>query len=144
MMVSWICGACKVAMHQKTIALCKREKIGTLYCGAHEESAAIFPAQMEAVIDDTKEFYARHDVTYESPVYRMGRTDHKLHEMGITEKRNLKDQHVIYSTQHSCVLGMVLHAHSRLYYHRIHGVDRYQRLAHEIARSKMDELDDAR
>ena len=140
MMVSWICGACKLAMHLKTVQFCKTNDIPHVWCGAHEESSAIFPAQMESVIEDTKKLYARSGIAYETPVYRLGRTDHILKARGILDRGNIKDQHLIYSSQHTCVLGMILHAHSRLYYHRIHGLDCYRRRAHHIVRSRMEEF----
>jgi hypothetical protein len=140
MMVSWICGACKIAMHLKTIQFCKTNGISHVWCGAHEESSAIFPAQMEPVIEDTKRLYAGSGIVYESPVYRLGRTDHVLRDRGILDQGDIKDQHLIYSTQRTCALGVILHAHSRLYYHRIHGLDCYRRRAHAIVRSKIGEL----
>ena len=140
MMVSWICGACKLAMHIETIQFCKAKGIQHVWCGAHEESSAIFPAQMESVIEDTRRLYARSGIVYETPVYRLGRTDRILKDRGILDHGNIKDQHLIYSTQHTCILGMILHAHSRLYYHRIHGLDAYRRKAGDIVRSKIGEL----
>lgn len=137
MLVPHACGACKLAMHYATVAYCRARGIGHVYCGAHEESSRVFPAQMEPVIGDMKRMYARHGITYEAPVYRAGRTDRTLYELGLIDNPRMKDQHLFYSTQHTCPLGALVHIYSRLYYTKVWGHERYQRTAHTMVRELM-------
>jgi len=139
MTVPWLCASCKLAMHLATIEFCSEHRVAHVYCGAHEESASIFPAQMEPVIEELQRLYRTHGITYETPVYHAGRTDRRLKDMGIIDDGNLKDQHLVYSTQHTCPLGVALHAHSRLYYTRIHGRSRYEERAHAMVRETIEE-----
>ena len=43
--------------------------------------------------------------------------------------RATKKEHVYFSTQHSCYVGLVIHAHARLYYRPFRGRDRMRTLA---------------
>jgi len=141
MIVPWICGACKLAMHVETIKYCKKRNLRHVSCGANRESSGIFPAQMKPVIEQFKKLYERHGIEYRTPVYQLERTDRLLLDMGIVKEENLKDQHLFYTTQHTCPLGILLHAHSRLYYTRIHGLKRYREKAARMMREKILDLE---
>lgn len=137
MLVPHMCGACKLAMHYATVDYCRRRGIAHVYCGAHEESSRVFPAQMKPVIEDTRRMYARYGITYEAPVYRGGRTDRTLYELGLIDDPNMKDQRLFYATQHTCPIGALVHVHSRLYYTKLWGHEEYQRTSHAMVRKLM-------
>ncbi|MEE9443310.1 MAG: 7-cyano-7-deazaguanine synthase [candidate division Zixibacteria bacterium] len=141
MVIPWICGACKLSMHLKTIAFCGSNNICHVFCGAHEESAHIFPAQMPKIIERTQKIYQNYGIAYETPVYRKDRTDKILFDMGIIQNPNVKQQHLIYSTQHTCLLGVLLHAHSQIYYKPLFGLPQYQRNAYRFFSSKIEDID---
>jgi hypothetical protein len=143
MLVPHLCGACKLAMHYATVAYCQAHGIANVYCGAHEESARVFPAQMESVIEDTQRMYARHGITYESPVYRGGRTDRTLHDLGLIDDPKMKDQHLFYTTQHTCPVGALVHVYSRLHQAGGRGRENYQRTAHAMVRELIGKTEDA-
>jgi hypothetical protein len=143
MLVPHLCGACKLAMHYATVAYCRPRGITHVYCGAHEESSRVFPAQMKPVIEDTQRMYARHGVTYEVPVYHAGRTDRTIHELGIIDNPNMKDQHLFYTTQHTCPIGALVHIYCRLYGAWPGGAGRYRRTAHAMVRELIEETEAA-
>jgi hypothetical protein len=141
MLVPHLCGACKLAMHYATVAYCRAHGISSVYCGAHEESARVFPAQMEPVIEETQRMYARHGITYEAPVYRAGRTDRTLHELGLIDDPKMKDQRLFYATQHTCPVGALVHVYSRLHRAGRRGHENYQRTAHAMVRELIEETE---
>ena len=143
MLVPHMCGACKLAMHYTTLDYCRRRGIAHVYCGAHEESSHVFPAQMEPVIGDMQRMYARHGITYEVPVYHGGRTDQTLFELGIIDNPRMKDQRLFYTTQHTCPIGALVHIHSGLYYTRLWGHERYERTSHAMVRKLMADTEAA-
>ncbi len=143
MLVPHACGACKLAMHYATVGYCRRRGITRVYCGAHEESSRVFPAQMEPVIGDVRRMYERYGITYETPVYHGGRTDRTLHELGIIDNPRMKDQHLFYTTQHTCPIGALVHIHSRLYYTKLWGHEKYERTSHEMVRELMADTEEA-
>jgi len=143
MLVPHLCGACKLAMHYATVAYCRGHGISHVYCGAHEESSGVFPAQMTPVIEDTRRMYARHGITYESPVYHAGRTDRKLHELGLIDDPTMKDQHLFYTTQHTCPVGALVHIYVRLRRAWPGADERYRRIAHAMVRELIEETEAA-
>jgi 7-cyano-7-deazaguanine synthase in queuosine biosynthesis len=140
MILPWICGACKLAMHINTINFCNRRNIKNVCCGAHQESARIFPAQMPGIIDLIRELYMTNGIKYKTPVYEKDRPDRILFEKGIISNPNMKKQHLIYSTQYTCPLGIILHAHSRLFYRPLLGLSRYQRKIQELFEAKLIDM----
>lgn len=137
MLVPHMCGACKLAMHYATVDYCRSHGITRVYCGAHEESSLVFPAQMKPVIEDVQRMYARYGITYEAPVYHGGRTDRTLYELGIIDDPRMKDQRLFYTTQHTCPIGALVHVHSRFYYTRLWGHKRYERTCYAMVRELM-------
>ena len=127
--VPWICGACKMAMHAATIAYNQKHGITLTYCGANRESSRLFPAQMDTYIRVMQEFYRSYGMEYEVPVYDVVATDVETEKRGLKTTKNTKREHVVYSTQHACPIGLLIHAHGRLYYRPFRGKERARRLS---------------
>jgi 7-cyano-7-deazaguanine synthase in queuosine biosynthesis len=127
--IPWMCGACKLAMHCRTIAYNREHGIRTTFDGANKESSTLFPAQTPEYITVMREWYQRHGMTYDVPVYEEDQTDVQCERHGMTSMRNTKKEHVHFSTQHSCYVGLIIHAHARLYYRPFRGRQRMRRNA---------------
>lgn len=127
--IPWICGACKMAMHIKAIAYNKAHGILVTYDGANVESSPYFPAQMETYIEVMKKLYQSHGMRYECPVYTVEATDEETEKYGMLSTRGTKKEHVFFSTQHTCLIGLLVHAHARLYYRPFSGKNRTSQLA---------------
>ena len=66
-----VCGLCKLAMHWKTIQMCEKYDVRVVYDGSLK-ATEIFPAQNKTILlNDLKELYAEHGISYENPVYDM-------------------------------------------------------------------------
>ena len=66
-----VCGLCKLAMHWKTIKLCKNYDLDVVYDGSNKTSE-IFPAQNKYILlDALKGLYGEHSITYENPAYNL-------------------------------------------------------------------------
>jgi len=130
--IPWICGACKMAMHAKTITYNRVHDISITYDGANLESAPYFPAQTENYIEVMKELHQSYGMQYECPVYHIWPTDEETEKYGLLSTKSTKKERVIFSTQHTCLIGYLIHAHSRLYYRPFRGKDRMRRLAGEF------------
>ena len=127
--IPWMCGACKLAMHLRTIAYNQKHGISVTYDGANSASAPVFPDQTTEYIDVAKRLYRDHGMEYDCPVFSIAKTDRELELAGIERTRDTKREHLFYRNQHTCYVGVILHAHARLYYRPMHGVDRMPRLA---------------
>ena len=114
-MVLKSCVACKVAMHLLTAAYCIEHKIGFVADGAHPKGAELFPEQLDKPIEVLRTFYQQYGIRYENPVYRVDRSDFELFRLGVTEKRNTKDEHLYYSNQFACHVGLIAY----LYFYMI-------------------------
>ncbi len=136
--VPWMCGGCKLAMHWKTIQYNLKNEIGKTYDGASTESAPLFPAQTREYIDVMKTLYARYGMEYDAPIWAEGSTDEQCVQRGITSLKNTKKEHVVFSTQHSCMVGLAIHAHARFYYHPFHGRKRMSAIAGPFLREMID------
>jgi PP-loop superfamily ATP-utilizing enzyme len=126
--IPWICGACKLAMHIAAIKYNKAHGISTTYDGGNMESSPYFVDQMKPYIDGIKELYKSYEMAYDCPVYNIPDTDKETEKYGLTTTRDTKKEHVIFSTQHSCVNGLFVHAHARLYYRPFRGKTRTSNL----------------
>ncbi len=118
-LIPWLCGACKLAMHISTIRYNEKYGIETTYDGCNKESGDVFPAQSIEYISLMKNFYKSYKMTYDTPIYNIAKTDKETEKFGMKSCRGTKDEHIFFSTQHSCFTGLLLHAHSRLYYRPI-------------------------
>lgn len=138
--IPWICGACKLAMHIKTIEYNLEHNIKITYDGANKESATVFPAQSTSYIETMQRLYKSFGMIYETPVYDMEGTDIKTEKFGMKSCKGTKQEHVFFSTQHSCVSGLLLHLHSRLYYKLMRKSSLFEELTSKVLSSKIDEL----
>lgn len=127
--IPWICGACKLAMHIAAIRYNHAHQIKITYDGGNIESAPYFLDQMEPYINGIKDLYHSYGMQYECPVYNILDTDKETEKYGLTSTKNTKKEHVIFSTQHSCVNGLFVHAHARLYYKPLRGKNRTRDLS---------------
>jgi len=130
--IPWICGACKLAMHATTIAYNRLHDIDTTYDGANVESSAYFAEQTDSYYAAMKEFYRSIGMQCEHPVYQVERTDIETEKFGLITTKNTKKEHVFFSTQHTCPIGLLVHAHARLYYRPFRGKNRLNRFAGEV------------
>jgi predicted subunit of tRNA(5-methylaminomethyl-2-thiouridylate) methyltransferase len=66
-----VCGLCKLAMHWKTIEMCRKYDVHVVYDGSLK-ATEIFPAQNKTImLDALRELYDEHGISYENPVYDM-------------------------------------------------------------------------
>jgi len=103
------CGSCKLSMHVRSILYCYEHGIRYAADGSNSELSELFPEQMPPVLDLYRQLYARYGIEYTNPVFHVDRSDHRLFELGITQKRDYKTEHVVYSNQHSCAAGTMLY-----------------------------------
>ena len=68
-------------------------------------------------------------MTYDSPIYQVPETDVETEKYGLKTTRGTKREHVIFSTQHTCLIGLLVHAHARFYYLPFRGKNRAKILA---------------
>lgn len=106
------CGSCKLAMHVRTILYCQEKGVANAADGSNVELSELFPEQMIPVLQQYKELYAKFGISYSTPVFHVNRSDYRLYEMGVTKKRDYKNEHVLYSNQHSCLYGNMLYAYT--------------------------------
>jgi 7-cyano-7-deazaguanine synthase in queuosine biosynthesis len=137
--IPWICGACKLAMHIKTIEYNLRNKIKITYDGANKESASVFPAQSLVYIDIIKRLYRMYDMSYETPVYDLEKTDVLTEDFGLHSCRATKREHFFFSTQHSCFTGVLVHLHAR-FYRILYRSSRIDDLHRMVLETKISEL----
>jgi hypothetical protein len=108
------CLACKAAMHVSTLSYCLENGISIAADGAHPKGAPLFPEQTNEGIELIRSFYNRYGIAYETPVYSIGRPDFKLFDMGITRKKNTGDEHIYYSNQFACHVGLLAYVYHYL------------------------------
>jgi tRNA(Ile)-lysidine synthase TilS/MesJ len=101
------CLACKVAMHLLTLSYCLAREIKVAADGAHPDGAALFPEQLNEGLDVLREFYRLHGIRYENPVYQVKQPDVELFAQGVTRKKNTKNEHIYYSNQFACHVGLL-------------------------------------
>ena len=106
------CGSCKLAMHAQTILYNRRHGIRYAADGSNIEMSELFPEQMPAVLALYADLYRRYGISHANPVFDVRRTDHELYDRGVTKRRNFKQQIFVYSNQHSCFAGTLLHAYT--------------------------------
>lgn len=137
--IPWLCGACKLAMHIKTIEYNLRNKITITYDGANKESASIFPAQSLPYMAIIKKIYELYDMNYENPVYDLEGTDALTEDFGLRSCHATKREHFLFSTQHSCFLGVLVHLHAR-FYRLFYGRNKIDNFHGTALESKINEL----
>lgn len=138
--VPWMCGACKLAMHTRTIAYNMEHGIRKTYDGANTESSPLFPAQTREYISVMQEYYGRYGMEYDAIIFDDDHTDEQCTAYGLKTLERTKKEHVVFSTQHSCVVGLAIHAHARLYYKPFRGRDRMKNISGPFLEEMIDIL----
>ncbi len=134
------CGACKLAMHVRTIQYNRERGIKFAADGSNMELADLFPEQMPAVLELYRGLYERFEINYGNPVFDVRRADHVLFEEGVTTRRDYKQQVIVYSNQHSCFAGTLLHAYTLGLLIPLFGRSSDEDLATEYIRNKVEEV----
>jgi len=106
------CGACKLAMHVQTILYNHKHGITEAADGSNVELSELFPEQMPEVLEQYRLLYERYGIKYANPVFNVNRSDHVLFDRGVTEQREFKNQHLLYTNQHSCMAGAMLYGYT--------------------------------
>lgn len=101
------CLACKVAMHLLTLSYCLAHEIKIVADGAHPDGASVFPEQLNEGITIITEFYRAQGILYENPVYHIKQPDVELFRRGITKKKYTKNEHIYYTNQFACHVGLL-------------------------------------
>jgi len=135
--IPWICGTCKLTMHAETIKYNQLHGISITYDGANQESSLVFPAQHPSYIHIIKTWYNSYKMTYETPVFHSVNTDMETEAYGLKSCKNTKKEHVFFSTQHSCISGLILHCHSRFYYRIFYGRNILKEITPRVLRERI-------
>jgi hypothetical protein len=106
------CGACKLSMHVQTILYNRARKIEYAADGSNVELSELFPEQMPEVLELYRLLYERYGIRYSNPVFNVNRSDHVLFDRGVTQQREVKNQHLVYTNQHSCMAGAMLYGYT--------------------------------
>ena len=134
------CGSCKLAMHVCTIVYNRRHGIRLAADGSNIELSELFPEQMPAVLALYGELYARYGLSHATPVFDVRRSDHELFARGVTKRRDYKQQVIVYSNQHSCFAGTLLHAYTLGLAVPLFGRSSEPETAERYVRVKIDEV----
>jgi 7-cyano-7-deazaguanine synthase in queuosine biosynthesis len=134
------CGACKLAMHTATIIYNLENNIRYAADGANQESMHRLPAQMKGVIAKFKEFYNEYGIIYDNPVYNEVRTDWKVYQLGLTNKRNTKFPHeyIFHETGPTCYNGSLHNIYVIFYYLPFHGKKAHEENSIRYCKEKRD------
>ena len=137
--IPWICGACKLAMHSLAIEYNLQNNIKVLYDGANHESNPYFVDQTITYINIMKDFYkVNYDMEYDCPVYNIDNTDLETEKYGLETTKNTKKEHFVFSTQHTCLNGVLVHIHSRFYYRPFRGKNKTEQLGGEFLKIMLE------
>ncbi len=117
------CIACQLAMHASTILYNIKNNIQYTCDGYKREKKHLYIFMAEDGIKEITNFYKAFSIGYFNPVYDIVRTDWRLYEMGITQKKNVKFPHEVlnFSTQHHCPTGIIVNAYLMGYFIPVHG-----------------------
>jgi len=105
------CLACKAAMHRLTLDYCQEHGIETAADGAHPDGAILFPEQMSQGLEILGDFYEKKGIHYLNPVYKYKNPDEDLFQRKITVKKKTKNEHIYYSNQFACHVGLLAYLH---------------------------------
>jgi hypothetical protein len=123
-MASLVCLGCRLSMHAFAIAWCLERGVPYLADGSIRAQSTI-PEQMESVIRRNRRFYSEvYGIRHFSPIYEEAESDRRLDALGITGKRRLKKQFILFDTQATCVFGVPADVYGRLFYGGLVGSQR--------------------
>ena len=158
------CGLCKLSMHVRTLVYCLDHGIGEVADGANRHMSH-FPAQMQEVLDELRDLYARFGIVYQNPVFdydspggldwthkvglipkeekssgeeeKQRTTGRLLVDFGLFEEENLKGTETDRSMQARCFQLTLLNAFALGYYIPRHGEDAYRKGIQQYYRHKI-------
>jgi len=120
-MSSLVCLGCRLSMHAFAIYWCLQNKVPYLADGSIRAQSTI-PEQMESVIRRNRRFYSQeYGIRHFSPIYEESESDQRLDELGISGKKKLKKQFILFDTQATCVFGVPADVYGRLFYGKMVG-----------------------
>ncbi|MCO4768427.1 MAG: 7-cyano-7-deazaguanine synthase [Deltaproteobacteria bacterium] len=123
-MSSLVCLGCRLSMHAFAIYWCLQNEVPYLADGSIRAQSTI-PEQMESVIRRNRRFYSQeYGIRHFSPIYEESESDQRLDELGITGKKKLKRQFILFDTQATCVFGVPADVYGRLFYGKLVGKTR--------------------
>ncbi len=118
---SLVCLGCRLSMHAFAITWCLENQVPYLADGSIRAQSTI-PEQMETVIRRNRRFYSQvYGIHHFSPIYEESESDQRLDELGISGKRKLKKQFILFDTQATCVFGVPADVYGRLFYGKLVG-----------------------
>ncbi len=113
---SLVCLGCRLAMHTAAVIHNLERGVPYLADGSIRKQAQV-PEQMESVIERNRLLYEKeYGIRQYSPIYEEGRSDRVIEKMGITNRKNLKRQFILFDTQPTCPFGVPADVYSRLFY----------------------------
>lgn len=138
-MTALVCLGCRLSMHTRAIIHNLEEGIPIIADGSIRKQSAI-PEQMDSVIRRNRNWYFQeYGITQVSPIYEENNSDLKLFEAGISKKRNLKRQFILFDTQATCPFGVSADVYARMFYRPLMGGDT-EKEAEEYSREKYPEM----
>ena len=123
---SLVCLGCRLSMHAYAITWCLENRVPYLADGSIRAQSTI-PEQMETVIRRNRRFYSQvYGIHHFSPIYEESESDERLDELGISGRKQLKKQFILFDTQPTCMFGVPADVYSRLFYGKLVGDTREQ------------------
>lgn len=120
-MSSLVCLGCRLSMHAYAISWCLENQVPYLADGSIRAQSTV-PEQMETVIRRNRRFYSQvYGIHHFSPIYEESESDRRLDELGISGKKKLKKQFILFDTQATCVFGVPADVYGRLFYGKLVG-----------------------
>jgi len=115
------CNVCQLAMHVHTILYNLQNNVSYAYDGYKEEKEHVYAIMSREGREIMKKLYEEYGITYSSPVRSILRTDWELHELGVTQRKNVKFpyEHLDYEAQHSCYQGLLTNLYILGYHHNL-------------------------
>ncbi|MFC1890513.1 hypothetical protein ACFL4G_12240 [Thermodesulfobacteriota bacterium] len=125
-MSALVCLGCRLSMHTRAIIYNLEQGIRNLADGSIRKQSTI-PEQMESVIQRNRKFYLEeYGIRQFSPIYEEDRSDLELDYMGMTSKKKLKKEFILFDTQATCPFGVTADVYARIFYGRLMGDTRLQ------------------
>jgi hypothetical protein len=120
-MTALVCMGCRLGMHARAIIYNLEHGIPVLADGSIEKQNAI-PEQRPSVLRSNRELYfKRYGIRHLSPIYAETRSDIKLFEAGVSSKKRLKKQFILFETQATCPFGVTADVYARMFYKPLMG-----------------------
>jgi len=126
------CGACKLAMHTRTIIYNIENNIKFTCDGINQ--TGFDQSQQRWIMEEIKKFYKEYDINYFCPVYDIPRTDLELFKLGLLSDKPT----FFYGEQPGCYGSNFHNIYLRCYYLPVYGREKYEKVSLRYWREKMD------